>query len=122
MLFSIAKKFVLYLELKKIKKVRAKASKKSCNSWSNYSSDESDSESSLSFDSDWDTYRRPDGRKEMNRLDHAVTDNMKTNKYQLNEDIYNELTFENSSFNSSSGARDPLLVVTITLRGGKKHR
>ena len=62
MLFSIAKKFVLYLELKKIKKVRAKASKKSCNSWSNYSSDELDSESSLSFDSDWDTYKRPGGR------------------------------------------------------------
>ena len=57
----------------------------------------------------------------MNILDHVVTDNIKTNTYQLNEDIYNDPTFDTSSFNSSSGTRYPLLVVTVTLQVSKKH-
>ena len=58
----------------------------------------------------------------MDKLYHVVTDNIKTNKYQLNEAIYNDLTFDTNIFNSSSGTRDPLPVVTVTLGGGKKHR
>ena len=58
----------------------------------------------------------------MNKLDQVVTDNKKTNKDQLNEAIYNEPTFDTSSFNSSSSTRYPLPVVTVTLQGGKKHR
>ena len=30
--------------------------------------------------------------------------------------------FDHNSFNWSSGTRDPLTVVTVSLRGGKKHR
>ena len=58
----------------------------------------------------------------MNRLDHVVKNNTNTNKDQLNDAICNQLTFDTKSFNSSSGTRDTLPVVTITLQGGKKHR
>ena len=58
----------------------------------------------------------------MNRLDHVVNNNIKTNKDQLNGAIYDESAFDNSSFNSSRGIRDPLPVGTVTIRGGKKHR
>ena len=58
----------------------------------------------------------------MNILDHLLNENIRTNKDQLNEAIYNDPKFDTSSFNSSSGTRDPLPVVTVTLRGGKKHR
>ena len=64
---------------------------------------------------------QPTGHKETNRLDHVVTNNVMTNKYQLNEAIYNEPKFYTNRFNSYSGTRDPLPVVTFTLRGGKKH-
>ena len=58
----------------------------------------------------------------MNRLDHVVTDNLKNYKYQSNEDIKIDPTFDTSGFNLSSGTSDPLPVVTMYLRGGKKHR
>ena len=51
----------------------------------------------------------------MNILDHVVTDNIKTNKDQLNSAIYNEPAFDTNRFNLSSDTRDPLLVVTVTL-------
>ena len=86
-LFSIAKKSGSRRDIKKIKKIDAKSSRKRCNSSSNSSSDELDSNSSLSSDSEWDTYRRSYGRKEMNRFDHVVIYNIKTNKDQLNEAI-----------------------------------
>ena len=54
----------------------------------------------------------------MNRLDHVVTDNIKMDKDQLNEAIYNDLKFATSSFNSSNGNTYPLPVVTITIWGG----
>ena len=57
----------------------------------------------------------------MNILDHIVTNNIKINKDQLNEAIYNELTFYTNSFNSSSRTRDLLPVVNFTHQGGKKH-
>ena len=43
------------------------------------------------------------------------------NKYQRNEAIENEPKFDNI-FSSSSGTKDHLTVVTVSLRGGKKHR
>ena len=55
-------------------------------------------------------------------MDHIVTDNRKKNKYQLNDSIYNEPTFYSNSFNLSSWTRDPLPVVTVSLRGVNKHR
>ena len=58
----------------------------------------------------------------MNELDHVVTDNIKTNKYQSYYAIYNVLMFDTNSFNLSSGTRHPLPVVTVTLQGSKKHR
>ena len=59
----------------------------------------------------------------MNILDHLLNENIRTNKDQLNEAIYNDPKFYTSSFNSSRGTRDPLpVVVTVTLLGGKKHR
>ena len=55
-------------------------------------------------------------------MDHVVTNNIKTNKDQLNDTIYNELTFDANIFNLSSGTKDPLPVVTVSLQGGNKHR
>ena len=69
MLYSIANKSCLRRE---IKKIREKAYKKSSDS----SSDDSDSDSLLAIYSSWETYTRPVGRKEMNRMDHVVTDNL----------------------------------------------
>ena len=50
-----------------------------------------------------------------------MTDNIKKNKYQHNDAIDNESTFDNS-FNLSIGTKYPLPVVSVSLRGGKKHR
>ena len=58
----------------------------------------------------------------MNILDQVVTNNRKTNKDQLNEVTKNETTFDTNSFNLSSCNIYPLPVVTVYLRGGKKHR
>ena len=55
-------------------------------------------------------------------MDNVVTNNLKTNKYQINEAINNEPTFDTSNFNLSGGTSDPLPVVTVSLRGGKKRR
>ena len=57
----------------------------------------------------------------MNKIDQVVTNNLKTPKYQLNEAIDNELTFDINNFNLYSGTNDPLTVVTVFLREGKKH-
>ena len=53
--------------------------------------------------------------KEMNKLDHVVTNNLKKNKDQLNEATINEPTFDTNIFNLSSGTSDPLPVVTAYL-------
>ena len=79
------------------------------------SSDDWGSDSSLARDSSLDKERCYDGRKEINKLDHAVTNNIKDYNYQYNDAIDNEPTFDNSSFNLSSGTRDPLPVVTVLL-------
>ena len=118
MLYSITKKSVLGREINKIKNIRAKSSKKTSVS----SSDDWDYDSSLARDSIWDKYRQPSGRKDINKLDHAVTENLKNYKDQSNEAINSETTFDNSSFNLSSGTSDPLPVVTVSLWWGKKHR
>ena len=60
-------------------------------------------------------------RKEINILDRIVNNNLRTNKDQHNDAVENEPKFDNS-FNLSSGTRDPLPVVTVSLRGGKKQR
>ena len=54
-------------------------------------------------------------------MDHILTEKIKTNKDQLNYAIYNEPAFDNNSLNLSSGTRDPLPVLTVTLQEGKKH-
>ena len=51
----------------------------------------------------------------MNKLDHIVTKNLKTTKYQLNEAIDNELAFDTNGFNLYSGTSNPLTVVTVSL-------
>ena len=119
-IYSIAKKSILSHELKNINKIRDNSSKKRYDYSSNSSSEESYSESSLSRDMDCDKQSRPYGRKEINRLDHSVTDNIKTNKYQRNDANENDPKFD-SSFNLSSGTKDPLPVLTVSLQGGKKH-
>ena len=50
-----------------------------------------------------------------------MTDNIKINKDQNNDAIYNEPTFDMNSSNLSSGTKDPLPVVAVSLLGGKKH-
>ena len=46
---------------------------------------------------------------------------MKDYNDQYNDIIDNDQTLDNGSFSLSSGTRDPLPVVTVSLRGGKKH-
>ena len=55
-------------------------------------------------------------------MDLEVSENLNNYNNQNNEAINCEATFYNSSFNLSRGTRDPLPVVTVSLRGGKKHR
>ena len=62
-----------------------------------------------------------DNKKQINTLDHIVTDNTKTNKNQHNEVTKNEQKFDNT-FGLSKNTKDALPVVTVSLRGGKKQR
>ena len=112
MIYSIANKYGSRRDIKKINNIRIKASKKNSDS----SSDYSDSDSSLASDSSWETYRQPSVRKDMNRLYHLVTYNLKNYKDQRNESINSEPTFYTSGFNLSSGTSYPLPVVTFSLR------
>ena len=57
----------------------------------------------------------------MNKLDKVVTNNSRTTKYQINESIKNEPIFDTNSFNLSRGTSDHLPLLTVPLRGGKKH-
>ena len=87
MIYSIANKSISRHELKNIKKIRANSSKNRYDYNSNSSSNKSYSESSLSRSNDCDKERNPSGSDYINRLDHAVTDNTKTNEYQRNDAI-----------------------------------
>ena len=51
-----------------------------------------------------------------------MTNKLNNYNYKNNEAIDNEPTLDNSSFSLYSGTSDPLPVVTVSLRGGKKHR
>ena len=53
-----------------------------------------DSDYSLACDSRRYKDRRPDGRKDINKLYHVVKNNLKNYKYQNNEAIDNEPTLE----------------------------
>ena len=55
------------------------------------------------------------GRKETNRLDHIVIDNLNDYKDQINEAINSDLTFDTSNFNLSIGTSDPLPLVTVSI-------
>ena len=57
----------------------------------------------------------------MKMLDHLVTEKLKNYKDHINEAINSEPKFDTSSFNLSSGTSDPLPVVTVSLRVGRKH-
>ena len=50
-----------------------------------------------------------------------MNNNIRANTYQHNDAIENEPKFD-CSFNISRGTEDPLPVVTVILRGVKKHR
>ena len=54
-------------------------------------------------------------------MDHVVTNNLKTNKDQLNEAINNEPIFHTNIFDISSGTIEFLILVTVFLLRGKKH-
>ena len=117
MLYSIAKKSGSCCEIQKIKKIRKEASNDT------YSSSEYwESGSFLARNISWDKEIRDAGRKEINKLYHLVTNNIKDYNDQYNDAIDNEPTLDNISFNLCSDTRDPLPVVTVSLRGGKKHR
>ena len=118
MLFSMSNWLGSRRELKNINNIRPKASKKYGSSSSNSSSNNYDSY--ISSDSEWYKKRHPAERKDMKNLDHLVTNNI-NNKDQCNEAIGYEPNFDNK-FSLSSGTKDPLAVVTVSLRGGKKHR
>ena len=56
----------------------------------------------------------------MSKLYHIVTNNIK-NKYQCNDAIEYVMNL-NNEFCLSSGTKDPRTVLTVSLRGGNKHR
>ena len=119
MIYNIDKNSGSCRKLHKIKKIRYKPSKKS-----RYSSSDSSSTNSdylLYSDSEQDKTRQPTERKEINKFDRVVTNNIKTNKNQQNGAIEYEPRFYNK-FSLSSGTKDPLSVVTVRLIGGKKKR
>ena len=55
----------------------------------------------------------------MKKLDTALNNGI-NNKDQCNDAIEYEPKFDNK-FSLSSGTKDPLKVVTVSLLGGKKH-
>ena len=57
----------------------------------------------------------------MNRLDRAVRDNLKDQKYQINEVINSDAKLGTSSFNLSEVTSDLLRVVTVSIQVRKKH-
>ena len=109
MLYNISKKSGSCHEIKNIKKIRAKASNNSCDSSSDSFSDDLDYDSSLASDGSWYTHRQPTVRKNINKLDHVVTDNLKTTKDQLNEAINNEPNFDTDSFARGSHVLAPMI-------------
>ena len=115
-LFSIGMNSGLWCKLKKINSIKAKYSKKRSYSISNISISDSDYDSSLSSDSDLEEKIHPTECKEINKLYHVVTDNIKKNKNHHNDAIENEPNFDNK-FIFSSSTKDPLPVVTVSLRG-----
>ena len=121
-LYNVSNKSGLRREINKINNIRAKSSMKGHHSSRGSFSDYLESDSSLARNISWDKYRRPAGRKEMKRLEHVLANNLKTNKDQSNGAINSELMFDTSNFNLSTGANNPLPVVTVSLQGGKKHR
>ena len=54
-------------------------------------------------------------------MDHVVTNDIKTNEDQHNNAIKNDPKFDND-FSLSSRTKEPLPVVTVSLRGGNEHR
>ena len=58
--------------------------------------------------------------REHNRLDHVV--NININNNQVNDAVNNKLEFDSSNSLSNNPVKDPLPIVTVILRGGKKSR
>ena len=54
-------------------------------------------------------------------MHHIANKNIKTNKHQSNDAIDNNPAFDTTRFNLSSGTKDPLPVVIVSLRVGKKQ-
>ena len=105
-------------ELKNINIIHSKALKKYWSSTINRSS--SDSDSSLSSDRNQNERKQPNESKEMNKLYNLVTNRI-NNIDQCNDSIEYETNFDDQ-FNLSSRTKDPLPLVTVILRGGKKKR
>ena len=111
MLYIIGTTSGSHREMKKIKNIRGEASKTTSVS----SDDDQDSDLLLASDSSCRKYRRPYGRKEINRLYQVVKDTLNNYKDQGNEAINSVTTFNNISFNLSSGTINPLPVVPVSL-------
>ena len=118
MIHSIAKKSGSRCEIKKINNISAKASNKGNKSFS----DDSDSNSLLGSNSSWDTNRRPAGRKEINGLYHIVTDNLNNYKYQSNEAINSESTFDTSNLIYLAVLLTPTSINYLNLRRKETYR
>ena len=105
----------------KIKKIKDKASSNHSYSSRNIYISESDSDSSLSGDSEWEELIHPTECNETNNLDHVVTFNIENNKNQHNYVIEYLPKFGNT-FSLYIGTKDPIQLVTASLRREKKQR
>ena len=85
--FRISNKSSSRRDLNKIKNIREKSARNHRNDIRNSFNDKSESNYWLSRNIYLYKHRQPTGSKDMNMLDHVVTNNIKTNKYQLNNTI-----------------------------------
>ena len=85
MIYIISNESGLRREINKIKNIRVEAYKKTIVS----SNEDWDYDYSLASGSSWDKHRQSAGRKDINKLDHVVTENLKNYNNQSNEAIDN---------------------------------
>ena len=97
----MAKKSDLCREIKRIKNIREKYSKKCSYSSIDSSRSDLDSDSFLSTNINREVLRQYNMRKEINKFDKVVTDNIKKHKNQHNDAIGYDPKFENKFILSS---------------------
>ena len=115
MLFKMSNITSSRRELNKIKNTKKAKYDCSISDESSISSDSEYSDSSISSINDQEGYEPL--KREVNKMYHTVSTNIKSN--QVNGGIDNELKFNSSNSISNDSVNDTLPIVNISLRGRK---